>query len=246
MFLIAAALIMNKKPFQLLAAVALLTASPARALDLLTNQPPSTGNSGFSINNTNRQAAVGFDLPTGSNYDLKTIDLRLSGYVTTGGDDAQLQIYKDTARTSINPNGAVLQSLLTFTNSGSTSPALTIFTFTLDPTTPFTFEANTRYWLLLEANTGNFFWQLDANAFTSDVGVTSIGAVSSTDDGATYSILTPSPSFKITVAPGAVPAPTPVPFAFDGGLGLVALGGLGWLSVRRKKAVKASDPRDVG
>lgn len=216
-----------------ISATAAVTASPGHALNLLTNLDPTPQSvGGFPIDPTALQA-VGFDLLPGSDYVLEGIDLRLSLFLTAA-DVALLQIYEDTARTSTNPNGATLQSL-TFTNPPSPSNADATFTFT--PNSLFTFRANTRYWLLLRATAGDFFWLEDVKPYSSAVGVNVIGTAQSFNNGATYDLL---PGFRPGLRIRAVP------FAFDGGLGLVGLGGLGWLSVRRKKAAKASDPRDVG
>ncbi|NJK33635.1 MAG: hypothetical protein HC919_01065 [Oscillatoriales cyanobacterium SM2_2_1] len=173
-------------------------------------------------------------MPVGSDYVLEGIDLRLQSYNTAVGDVALLQLFEDTALTSTNPNGATVQSLI-FTNPPSNSNGSAIFAFTPDPTTPFTFRASTRYWLLLDATAGGFSSAVDSKSYSSDIGVTPFGGAFSNDNGTSYSSNSNRLGLRIRV----------VPFAFDGGLSLVALGGLGWLTIRRKKVVKASDPRGV-
>ena len=102
--------------------------------------------------------AVGFTLPTGSDYTLDNITLQLFNYNTDGGDVALLRIYEDVNKNSTNPNSAsaVLQSSLEFLNPSSSSDTLNNFTFT--PTSTFTFLADTRYWLLVDETAGSYDW----------------------------------------------------------------------------------------
>ncbi|NJK33870.1 MAG: hypothetical protein HC919_02390 [Oscillatoriales cyanobacterium SM2_2_1] len=161
----------------------------------------------------------------------------LERYNTTDGDAALLQIYEDTAPlNSSNPNGATLR-FLPFNNPASNSNAIDTFTFS--PNSAFIFRANTRYWLLLDATAGDFFWRFDSKSYASDVGVTALRrAVFSSNNGASYTEFGPEfrPRLRIRA----------VSFTFDGGLGLGAVMGLGWLGIRRKTAVKASASCDVG
>ena len=152
---------------------------------------------------TSASKAIGFTLPVGTNYTLDSILLRLRNYNTNAGDVVRLQIYKDSAKTSTSPIiGTTLESL-TFNNPSSTSASARNFTFT--PTTNFTFLANTRYWLLVTAPSGNFDWTLN-DPIIQPIGIS--GLVSNgykfSSNGTTYINATHANSFQINA--------TPVPF----------------------------------
>jgi hypothetical protein len=132
-------------------------------------------NAGYTID-TAQGIVTGFTLPTGSNYNLDDIKLRLFGY-NSSVDTPLLQIYADSTKASTNPNGAALQSV-TFTNPTSTSDAIGDFTFT--PTSAFTFLADTRYWLSLSNSTNSFAWMY--NTPTTPTGISGI-----TSDGYLFS-----------------------------------------------------------
>ncbi len=191
-----------------------------------------------SIASTTSQRAVGFTLPTGSNYTLDNIVLRLRSYRTDGtgvnNDVPLLQIYADSAKTSTNPNGATLQSV-SFGKPESASDTAAAFTFTPTSTT-FTFLADTRYWLLVDATAGSFGWVATTPSTppTSDIGVTNITYRQSNDNGASYTSSPTNSGFVINAT-----AATPVPFDFDPSLGVAVLGG-GWLLRKhlKKKSTK--------
>ena len=171
------------------------------------------------------QKAVGFTLPTGTSYQLDNIVLRLFNYNTvTDGTVALLQIYADPNRGSTSPKGpgTILQSVL-FTNPSSRSNVANNFTFAPDPTTPFTFAANTRYWLLVDATAGNYTWRSNNTGITPAGVATFIspaGYQISNDNGVNYASSTVFNSFNINA--------TAVPFEFEATGGLVMLGGA-WL-----------------
>ncbi|NJK35196.1 MAG: hypothetical protein HC919_09680 [Oscillatoriales cyanobacterium SM2_2_1] len=124
----------------------MIVAAPTHALSLLNNLPlPGSGeriNIGFNPPAQN-QAAVGFTLPTGNNYTLNSIELRLTGYNTTQGDIAELQIFEDPTRTSTDPNGAVFLGSVPTLPPVSSSNATNTFNFALFSN--FTLRANSRY-----------------------------------------------------------------------------------------------------
>jgi hypothetical protein len=204
----------------------------------LVGNNTTTGTGGQTIN-TSAQKAVGFTLPTGSDYTLDNIVLRLFSYRTNGtGNDNDfplLQIYADSAKTSTNPIGLTPQSV-SFVRPASASNSGAAFTFT--PTTStFTFLADTRYWLLVDVTSGNFVWAdtFPSAAPTSDIGVTNIAYRISFDNGVTYTTDGFNSGFVINAT-----AATPVPFDFDPSLGVAVLGG-GWLlrkHLKKKKSTK--------
>jgi hypothetical protein len=200
--------------------VATLTLSiPAQAITLIGNYPFNNDNFGNLISAPLRsQNAIGFTLPDGSNYRLDSIRLRLEAY-RTSDDVALLQVYEDPTNTSINPNSATLKSVL-FNNPNSNSSNIANFNFI--PTSTFTFFANVRYWLLVDATAGGFSW--DGNnpviSPTGISGLTNIGYQLSIDNGSTYTLNPRFASFQIEV--------TPVPFEFNPTFGLGFLGGA-WL-----------------
>jgi hypothetical protein len=160
-------------------------------------------------------------------YKLDNIVLRLFAY-NTSTDVALLQIYADAAKTSTSPLGATLQSVL-FANPTSASNAVSNFTFT--PTSNFTFAADTKYWLLVDATSGNYIWN-GSNPAVTPTGVATFNSVQfSTDNGVGYSnFATNRYSFQVNAT-----AATAVPFDFSPNFGIAVLGG-GWFL--RKKFFK--------
>lgn len=161
--------------------------------------------------------AVGFTLPTGSNYNLDDIVLRLGDYQSST-DTPLLQIYADSAKTSVNPNGATLQSV-TFTNPTSSSDAIDNFTFT--PNSAFTFLADTLYWLRLSTSSsrGNDFVWWGTRFPITPTGISGItfrsflGYSEAVLGRPNYSTSSIRNTFQInaTAAATAVPEPTSLP-----------------------------------
>jgi hypothetical protein len=215
----------------------LAISNPADAISLIGNSP-SGGFGGLSRTiNSNFQYAVGFTLPSGSDYTLNSITLRLANY-QSGADTPLLQIYADSAKNSTDPNsaGVALQSVL-FDKPNSSSNSGSPFTF--NPQSTFTFLDDTRYWLLVDVTSGNFSWSQnpsgDANP-TGISGITDIGYQGSDNNGGTYSANSTLSAFNIDVTEVA----TPVPFDFDPSFGVAVLGG-GWLlrkHLKKKKSTK--------
>jgi hypothetical protein len=187
--------------------------SSASAVTLIGNYPQiNDSNSTFNIDPTGIKG-VGFTLPTGSNYSLNDIVLRLGNY-NSSFDTPLLQIYADSAKTSTNPNGATLQGV-TFTKPTSSSNAIGNFTFT--PNSAFTFLADTRYWLRLSGTTGsNFDWSGSFPGITPTgiAGITVNGFQLSGNGGTSYINSTVLNTFQINAtaaAATAVPEPTSLP-----------------------------------
>ncbi|MEI6427800.1 MAG: choice-of-anchor R domain-containing protein [Pseudanabaena sp. ELA607] len=179
--------------------VGILTISnPADAITLIGNYSSTNDGSVTFISTSARQKAIGFTLPTGKDYILDSITLRLQNYSTTANDVARLRIYQDVNKTSTNPNGAILQSVM-FTNPSSSSNKTNNFTFT--PTSTITFKADTRYWLLVDATAGNYNWRAN-NAGITPTGISGITFDSyefSANDGTTYTSSLTFNSFNIQV-----------------------------------------------
>jgi hypothetical protein len=194
-------------------------AGSASAATLIGNYP-QTNDDSPSVVSTLSFTGIGFTLPTGSNYNLNDVVLRL-GFYQSSTDTPLLQIYADSAKTSLDPNGATLQGV-TFTNPTSTSDAVGNFTFT--PTSAFTFLANTRYWLRLSDSTSRFNW-VGSNPPITPTGIPGItfnGARGSVNSGGSY-FSSPVKTFQINAtdaAATAVPEPTSLPgyITFLGGL----------------------------
>ena len=151
--------------------------------------------------------------------------MRLFRYNTGAGDVALLQIYADPNKVSISPNGSgtTLQTV-TFINPSSIINATGDFIF--NPNGTFTFAADTRYWLLVDATAGDYIWVNNGPAITPTgiSGITFNGYQSSADNGGTYAAdNTNFSSFQINAT-----AAVPVPFEFKATGGLVMLGGA-WL-----------------
>ena len=219
---------------------AILTISnPADAISLIGNYSSTNDlrapTNFFVSSGTVTVKAIGFTLPTGDNYTLDSVKLRLGNYNTTAGDVALLQIYKGTTTSSANLTQATLETV-EFINPSSSSNSIGNFTFTPKPTTPFTFLANTRYWLSLDLTAGNgVSWQVNNPSITPIGVATSPAAVFSTTGALATGTSTAFNSFDIqaTVA-------TPVPFDFDPSFGVAVLGG-GWLlrkHLKKKKSTK--------
>lgn len=202
---------------------------------MIGNSPISGGSfSGATIGNTS-QKAVEFTLPSGSNYTLNSITLRLVSYVSAL-DTPLLQIYADSERDSTDPSNATLQSSLLFDKPDSTSNAPNIFTF--NPQSTFTFLADTQYWLLVDGtSSSDYVWIRNATPTspTGISGITSNGYQVSTNNGVSYSSNTVLSAFDIQ----ATEVATTVPFDFDPSFGVAVLGG-GWLLRKcfRKKSIK--------
>ena len=210
-----------------LLASTLAFANSVEAINLIGNYtPPPNDQAGSGIDSIFSQRAVGFTLPAlpagTTGYRLDSIVLRLQNYITPT-DTALLQIYADPTGTSTSNRPLVqnLQSVLFAANTPSGSNTAGNFSFT--PNSPFTFAANTRYWLLVDATAGNYTWRSNNTGITPAGVATFIspaGYQISNDNGVNYASSTVFNSFNINA--------TAVPFEFEATGGLVMLGGA-WL-----------------
>lgn len=221
----------------------LAISNPADAISLIGNNPLVSGGTRPSSlsSSPSSHIVVGFTLPTGSNYSLDSITLRLNSY-TDAADTPLLQIYADPSKTRVSPFLINPESVL-FSKPSSASNAINLFTFT--PTSTFTFLADTRYWLKVgaEATSGSFNWMNNGQGFTNDPtgisGLTYDGYLQYNIhilEGDPYVASTNRPAFDIQVNQVA----TPVPFDFDPSFGVAVLGG-GWLlrkHLKNKKSTK--------
>lgn len=153
------------------------------AISLIGNYSSTNSSTMTGIDSTT-QKAVGFTLPPGTSYQLDNIVLRLSFYITPT-DTALLQIYADAAKNSTSPSGATLQPVV-FNNPTSNSDTASSFIFA--PTSNFTFAADTRYWLLVDATAGFYNWTIDSSniAPTGISGIIFNGYQFSFENGASY------------------------------------------------------------
>ncbi len=214
--------------------------SSASAATLIGNLPQTNNNSNAgigSIASFTIVEAVGFTLPTGSDYKLDDIVLRLGNY-RSSTDTPLLRIYSDSAKTSTNPNGAALQSV-TFTNPTSTSDAVGNFTFT--PTNAFTFLADTRYWLRLSNSRGALDWN-GSNPPVTPTGISAItfdGSPASLNGGSTYTVANGAPTFQINATAAGAATSVPEPTSLPGYV--ILLGGL----LAGRKIVKSRAAKKV-
>jgi hypothetical protein len=184
---------------------------------LIGNYPQTNDNISGGLALSTKVASA-FTLPTGSNYNLNDIVLRLGNYQSST-DTPLLRIYADSAKTSTDPNGATLQSV-TFTNPTSSSNNIDT------PTSAFTFIADTRYWLDLSiVGTGSLAWY-GSNPGITPTGISGItfNGTKASQSGGSYQSNSLIGTFQINAtaagAATAVPEPTSLPgyITFLGGL----------------------------
>lgn len=194
--------ITQKIAFPLLAASSTLvlwggvTATPSYALGFFGNLPSNDG--GLSAMNTNNVTAVSFTLPTGNDYSLSSVILRLGSY--NSGDTPVLTIRNDTGGS--NPGSTVLAS---FTNPTPLGAAILNYTF--NPSSAFTFQAGTKYWLNLGISAGSITW-LSSGPNVTPTGTPTFGAYRiSGNNGTTFNNSPTLNSFQID-AVESVPEPS--------------------------------------
>jgi hypothetical protein len=177
-------------------------------------------------------AAVGFTVPSTSNYALNNITLRLLRNPLT----VDLNIYEDSSRTSSNPRGAVLQTV-EFNNPSIITDGSGFNNSVFVPQTPFTFQAGSKYWVELLPNqvfANNLFWSGNFVSPTGDAVFNDYQNFERRGPGiGNYTQLLSQPSFNIDATPQAVP------FEFSPVGGLVILAGA-WLGRKqlKKQSVK--------
>jgi hypothetical protein len=206
--------------------------APSYAINLIGNLP-QTNDAGFrtmsSSTGGSNVVAVGFTLPTGTDYALQNAVLRLNSYDST--DDFNVQIRNDGGT---NPGSTVLAN---FNLPGSQGTG--IFDYTFSSSTAFNFQQNTKYWLYVDISAGSggegsIQWMRSSPAITPSGIADYGGLVLSRDEGSTFSNLSTPYSFQVNAT--AVPWETDtLPL-----VGSTVLFGFG-LWAKNKLAQKKSD-----
>ncbi len=169
--------------------------------------------------------AFAFTLPTGKNYSLDNVILRLSGFSSTSASPI-VQIRNDVGTS--NPGSTILAS---FTNPSGLA-GINNYTFT--KVSPFTFSAATKYWLYVTSTTGtNFGWRASSpsKAATGIPGITT-NQIRVTNGIGAFVNSTVLNTFQIN-ATEVIPPPvtTPEPSA----IGALSLLGLGLLASKGRR-----------
>jgi len=155
--------------------------APSYAINLMGNLPSNdgSGNPLSSSSGTNVKA-VSFTLPTGTDYILNNVVLRLASYEAT--DVFKVQIRNDTG--GLNPGSTALAN---FTLPGSQGSGN--FNYAFNPETAFTFQQGTKYWLHVDISSGSggsgdINWRASSPS-VAPVGVASFGAYRFSNNGGT-------------------------------------------------------------
>ncbi|OIP77285.1 MAG: hypothetical protein AUK48_04310 [Oscillatoriales cyanobacterium CG2_30_44_21] len=215
----------------------LASTSSASAISLIgnpTTNPTPLTNLDIAANTNPKSIAIKFMTPSGLEYFLNSVVLRLNNYTP------QSQQSTDTIAVKIrNDNGSDTNTpgtdVVTFTGpvTGSNTVA-TDYIFTTTPNTTRLF-ASTSYWLSVEVNAGNISWIGAAATPTSSVGYTFNQYSTSNDLGTVFTAgATNNNSFVIDG--------TAVPFEFEASGGVAILGGLFLANkFKNRKKVEKSD-----
>lgn len=181
-------------------------AAPSYALTF-GNLPGNDASATANVNNT-RIKGVSFTLPSGQDYTLDNVILRLRNY--ENGDVPVVQIRNDVG--SVNPGATVLAALANPSPQGTG-----IFNYTFTPSSSFTFQAATKYWLYVTGSAGSYDWMASSPAVTP-TGFANFGEFAFSSNGG--SSFSPSNvgfnSFEIN----ATPVSAAVPFEFNSLIGL--------------------------
>jgi len=155
--------------------------APSYAVNLIGNLPSNdVSSTGLSSSSGTNVKAVSFTLPTGTDYILNNVILRLGSY---GASDVfNVQIRNDTG--DANPGPTILANL---TLPGSQGDANFDYTFT--PATAFTFLQNTKYWLYVDISSGSggsgsIVWRASSPA-VPPAGIATYGAYRFSNNGGT-------------------------------------------------------------
>ncbi|AFY46213.1 PEP-CTERM putative exosortase interaction domain-containing protein [Nostoc sp. PCC 7524] len=205
--------------------------SPASAITLIGNLPQTNDLVRSQIARVGSEVSVkalGFTLPTGSDYTLTNVILRLEDY--NPGEQPIVQIRNDVG--GLNPGNTVLASFINPASQGSG-----IFDYTFTPTSAFTFLANTKYWLYVSNNFGDFDFRGSFPAQTMTGIATLAGNRYSTNSGVSFVNSNVLNSFQINVTEAVTPVPEPTTIA---GI-MVGYGFMRWKKTSGKsKKAKAS------
>ena len=194
----------------LVAAVAALTVSAsAMAQTIISNHPGNDGSQTAGINDSTRTKGMGFTMPSGLDYTLDAVTLRLD--ITTVDVSPLIEIYSDAG-------GVPGTSLTTLNNPAAFDLGIGDYAFT--PASSFTLEADTSYWIVASSSLATYSWKASSPSLTPTGVATHLGA--------TFGAYPPSGSSGILttyfVDATVVPAP-----------GSLALLGLAGLAVRRRR-----------
>ncbi len=196
-----------------------VTAAPSYASGFFGNLPSNDGVFTNVGTGATLVKAVSFTLPTGNDYSLSSVILRLDSY--DSGDIPVLTIRNDTG--GLNPGSTVLASFTNPTPLGAGS-----FDYTFNPSSAFTFQAGTKYWLNLGISAGSIDW-FGSIPRVAPTGTPTFGAYRSTTNGTTFNNSSTYNSFQINATEQIqnVPEPSSV-------MGLFALMGITLLVSRKK------------
>jgi hypothetical protein len=198
--------------------------NPVRAAVLIGNLP-QTNDIFFGTTAINIVRAFSFTLPAGNNYSLDNAILRLGGYDAT--ESLGIQIRDDNGGS--NPGSTVLASFTSPVGQGAAN-----FSYTFTPTSPFTFNAGTKYWLYFQPISGTVTWR-GSNPPEALTGIaTFTNNLVSTNSGATFANVPNNfvGSFQINATEiTGLAASTPEP----GAIAALSLFGLGLLGVKGRR-----------
>jgi hypothetical protein len=195
-----------------------LGTSPTLA-DTILSDNTSKATAFTEIVTTTRWVTSSFGTDASPDLDLASVTLRMQ---VDGAGTASLGIYTDTAN-----HPGVLVGTLTSPSSFTTTSANNTFT-----SSGLTLNANTTYWVVLRALTGQFEWAWTADNTGTGVGFQHTWGFSQ-NSGGTWNTFTSEPMIMQVVATTAVPEPSSVIL-----LGSAALLGLGYYSrIRRRGGV---------
>ncbi|QHV01541.1 choice-of-anchor R domain-containing protein [Synechocystis sp. CACIAM 05] len=211
-----------------LAALSLAFSTPAEAVVLLGNLNQGNNSGATSLRRSSHEnrriQAISFTLPSGMDYDLDSVVLRLELY---SASRLTLAIRDD-----VGGSDPGINTLVEFVPP----PFETSFTnnYTFTPISPFTFAAETKYWLVATGQESNsVLWKGDFPGITPTGIATFSGSRFSADGGNSYSNVGPVNAFQINA--------TPVPFESDAlpvvGATLFMAGGLWWKKKRNQAKI---------
>lgn len=200
--------------------------SPARAISLIGNLPQNNDVIQNFIGSPLNVKALAFTLPTGNNYTLDNVILRLWDYDAV--DTPLVQIRDDGG---VNPGSNVLAS---FNNPSAQGTG--IFDYEFTPTSPFTFVADTKYWLWVSTTSGTFGFPASLPGITPTGIATLAGNRFSFNGGASFNDSGFLNSFQINATEVATPIPEPTTIP-----GII----LGYAFLRFRKASSKSKIAEV-
>jgi MYXO-CTERM domain-containing protein len=188
-----------------------LAAGQASADVIISNHPGNDGSQTAGIDGSSRTKGMGFAMPSGTDYFLDSVVLRLN--ITNADVEPRIEIFSD--------SGGVPGSSLT-TLSNPSIDALGIGDYSFMPAADFVLSADTSYWIVASSGNGiTYDWKASSPSQTP-TGL-------ATHTGATFGAYPPQNTSSILttymINGTAVPAP--------GAAALLAVGGLA--ATRRRR-----------